>query len=184
MSWKHLVLAAAALLMIGAGHKTAPRAAQVKPAPAQAKSEAPDPTFDARNPSSLIEVLRAADAQATIAATEGDAVILKVTSQVGDFAVRFSGCDAHGRACSAVLFDAGSEKRTATLSEFNRFNQTSLTCRMIQDPTGKPHILYSALVFSDTPRARMVGEIDAWRGCIADFSDFLRDPNGFLASAP
>jgi hypothetical protein len=30
----------------------------------------------------------------------------------------------------------------------------------------------------------MLTQIDAWRGCIADFGSFLKDPTAYLASAP
>jgi hypothetical protein len=189
MIWKTIVLLAATALLAGAGPKAASKAAAPKPAPAKAaavhaKAETSDAAFDARNPSNLIDILTAAGAHAEIARTEGDGVMLKVSSPAGSFQAQYAGCDAHGRSCVALEFDAGSEQRTAALAEINRFNQSSLTCRMIQDAAGKPHVLYSTLVFAETSRARMTAEVDGWKGCIAEFGAFLKDPTGYLASAP
>lgn len=181
---KTTALLAAATLVMGAApaaKQPASKSVAVKP---PAAKPAPTGAFDARNPSNLIEVLAAADAKAEIVKAEAGGVILKVTSPAGAFQAQFAGCDEHGRACAALQFDAASEKRTATLAEINRFNQSSLTCRMIQDQTGKPHVLYSTLVFAADSRAETVGQIDAWRGCIAAFGDFIKDPNGYLASVP
>jgi hypothetical protein len=30
----------------------------------------------------------------------------------------------------------------------------------------------------------MLMHLNAWRGCIGDFTAFLKDPTGFLANAP
>jgi hypothetical protein len=30
----------------------------------------------------------------------------------------------------------------------------------------------------------MTAEVDGWKGCIAEFGTFLKDPTGYLASAP
>jgi hypothetical protein len=173
-------LLATALLAQAAAAKPAP----AKPAATPHKITAAEPSFDARNPSNLVELLAALDAHAEIVRTQDDAVMLKVSSPAGGFQAQFGGCDAHGRACAGLQFDASADQRTATLAEINRFNQSSLTCRMIQDPSGKPHVLYSTLVFASTGRPEMLTQIDAWRGCIADFGSFLKDPTAYLASAP
>lgn len=152
--------------------------------PAAAAHAGSEGAFDARNPFDLIELLGSLDAHAEIVKTEGDGVMLKVASPAGAFQAQFAGCDAHGRACSALQFDAVADQRTATLAEINRFNQSSLTCRMIQDAAGKPHVLYSALVHAGEPRSALLDDINGWRGCIADFGAFLKDPPGYLASAP
>ncbi len=187
MMWKSAALLAAAVLAAGAAPKpTAPKPAPAKAQPVKAQTAKPvrDPTFDARNPSNLIEVLAAANAHGEIARTEGDGVMLKVTSPAGSFQAQFAGCDTHGRGCLALGFDASANQRTATLAEINRFNQSSVTCRIVQDQAGKPHMLFSTLLFAETSRGEMIGQIDGWRGCLADFGDFLKDPTGYLASAP
>ena len=171
-------------MLAAAGPKPAakaPPASRPKPA---AGAQAAASGFDARNPGSLIELMAGLDARAEIVRTEGDGVMLKVTSPAGGFVAQYGGCDAHGRACAAVQFDASAEARTATLAELNRFNLSSLTCRMVQDSAGKPHVLYSALVQAGESRQAMLADINAWRGCIGDFGAFLKDPTGYLASAP
>lgn len=185
MIWKALALLAAAVLLAAAAPKpSARKAAPPKPVAVPPKPAAVDTDFNASNPASLIQVLGGLDAHGEIVRSNGDSVMLKVTSPAGAFEVQFAGCDAHGRTCAALQFDAASTQRTATLAEINRFNQSSLTCRMIQDPNGKPHVVYSALVSSGKRRPDLLGDINAWRGCIADFGAFLKDPAGYLASAP
>ena len=192
MLWKTTALIACAAMLAAAAPKPTQKAA---PKPAAAKPAAPMPTvvkpvaakaeaFDARNPQTLIDLLAGLDAKAEIVRTQDDGVMLKVISPAGSFQAQFAGCDSHARACAAVQFDASAEARTATLAEINRFNQSSLICRIVQDNAGKPHVLYSALVSPGEGRAQMLGDIDAWRGCIGDFGAFLKDPTGYLASAP
>jgi hypothetical protein len=185
---KALVLIVAASLSMGAA-QAKPKAAAPKPTPAAkppaaaSRSQAP---FDARDPAGLIAVLTAMGAKAAVVEADpaDDAVRLKVTSPAGAFAVQFAGC-AHRRACQALQFDAGSEGRTATLADINAFNQGSLACRLYQDKaTGRPHVLYSALLFATHTREDLHTQMGAWLGCVASFGDFLKDPPGYLASAP
>ena len=186
------VLACAALLA-AAAPKPAPKAPAakapdpkptiVKPAPTRTAPSKAGP-FDARNPQDLVDLLAGLDAKAQVVGAQEDGVMLKVTSPAGSFQAQFAGCDAHARACAALQFDASAEARTATLAEINRFNMSSLVCRIVQDRAGKPHVLYSALVSGGETQAQMLGDIDAWRGCIGDFGAFLKDPTGYLASAP
>ena len=68
-------------------------------------------------------------------------------------------------------------------AQLNAFNQTSVMCRLYQDKCGRPHVEYSALLFATDGRAEMLTHVNAWRGCIGDFTAFLKDPNGFLAGA-
>ena len=185
MPWKTFALLAAATLLAAAAPKpSAQKAAATRPAAVHPKPAAIETNFDAANPATLIQLLGELDAKAEAVRSDGDSVMLKITSPAGAFQAQFAGCDAHGRACAALQFDAASTQRTATLAEINRFNQSSLTCRMIQDRDGKPHIVYSALVSPEKPRSDLLSEINAWRGCIADFGAFLKDPTGYLASAP
>jgi hypothetical protein len=184
MIWKALALSAAALFAAAAPNTSAQKSVAPKPAAVHPKPAAVDTDFDASNPSALIQLLASLEARAEIVRSDADAVMLKVTSPAGAFEVQFAGCDGHGRACAGLQFDAASTQRTATLAEINRFNQSSLTCRMIQDRDGKPHVIYSALASADKPQSDLLGDINAWRGCIADFGAFLKDPTGYLASAP
>jgi hypothetical protein len=173
---KSLILIAAAVVCAAAGPKPAPHAA--KPA-APARAAAPD----ARDPASLISLLSALSAKAEVSRREGDAVFLTVTSPTEVFSAQFAGCDAQGRKCQAVLFDRQGVEGQPTLTQLNAFNQTSVLCRTYQDKGGRPHLEYSALLFPTDGRAEMLLHLNAWRGCIGDFTAFLKDPPGFLAGA-
>jgi hypothetical protein len=182
--------------LLGAALLTAAAAPAAKPAapkpaaatPAAAKPAAAKPAsagpFDARDPTSVIALLASLDAKGEVAEKSADGVLIKVTSPAGPFQVQFAGCNAQGRACSALQFDAAAAQRTATVSQINDFNQSSLSCRIFQDRAGKPHVLYSALVFAADSRQEMLTHVAAWRGCLGDFGAFLKDPPGYLASAP
>jgi hypothetical protein len=186
---KITALLAAALLTAAA----APAAKPAAPKPTAAKPAAPKPAaakpagggaFDARDPAATIGLLATLDAKGEVVEKQSDGVLIKVTSPAGAFQVQFAGCNAQGRACSALQFDATDQQQAATVSQINDFNQSSLSCRIFQDRTGKPHVLYSALVFSADARQEMLTHIAAWRGCLGDFGAFLKDPPGYLASAP
>ena len=177
---KACVLIAAAALCAGSAlaQTPAPKAPAAKAAPARAAA------FDARDPASLVTLLAGLDAKAEIGGRSEDGVLVRVTSPAGAFQGQFAGCDAQGRACAAVQFEAPSAQRTATLAEINGFNQSSLTCRIFQDKAGKPHMLYSTLLFPADSRDEMLAHVGAWQGCLATFAAFLADPAGYLASAP
>lgn len=160
-----------------------PAAAAAKPTVAAPPSAAGGP-FDAREPASMVALLASVDAPAQVASHDAENVILRASSPAGSFAVQFGGCNPQGHLCKAVQFDATADARTATIAEINGFNQSSLTCRLYQDKAGKPHVLYSSLVFaSDSPQDMLI-HIGAWRACLSDFGGFLKDPPGYLASAP
>jgi hypothetical protein len=57
-------------------------------------------------------------------------------------------------------------------------------CRGTEDKTGKPHVLYSTLLFPDDTYDHFRTQFEAWTACIGEFRNFLKDPNGYLASAP
>lgn len=185
MPWKTLALVAAAILAMGAA-PAPPKVAPAKAAPAKALARpAPrDDGFDARDPATMIAILGAAGAKAELAHREADAVYVSVTSTAANFTVLFADCDARGRKCRAMLFDNAADTAAPTLGQFNAYNQTSAMCRGFQDKVGKPHVIYSSLVFADDNRARVVSQLTAWQGCIAEFRDFLKDPTAFLAAAP
>jgi hypothetical protein len=189
MSLRTALLIAAALAACSAAaagkpapHKAAPVAKPATAAPVPAAP--PTGPFDAREPGNLIALLTSLDAKAQVASRDKDGVLLKVTSPVGGFDVQYAGCNQQGRACAGLQFDASAEAKTATLAEINGFNQSSLACRIYQDKAGKPHVVYSSLVFASSSRQDMLTHINAWRGCISDFGGFLKDPPGYLASAP
>jgi hypothetical protein len=190
MRLKTLMLIAAAVLATGAAPKktAAPKAAAAKPAAAKAAAAAkPEPAgeFDSRNPQNLAALLNGAGGKAQVAKQEDDAVLVTVTSPAADFSLQFAGCDAHGRACKAVLFDnLADSKGGPTFAQLNAYNQTSALCRGYEDKTGKPHVLYSTLLFEGDTKARMAEQFRAWTGCIGEFRNFLKDPNAYLAAAP
>jgi hypothetical protein len=188
MTLRTLILIGAALATTSAAaapkpapHKAAPA---VKPAAAPAAATPTGGPFDAREPGNLIALLGSLDAKAQVASRDKDGVLIKVTSPVGGFDAQYAGCNQQGHVCAGLQFDASAEAKTATLAEINGFNQSSLACRIYQDKTGKPHVVYSSLVFASSSRQDMLMHINAWRGCISDFGGFLKDPPGYLASAP
>jgi hypothetical protein len=165
-------------------------AASAKPAtPAAPKPVSPKPLspvadFDARNPLSVIAILNASGGKATLVNKQDDSVVVAFASVAANFNVQFAGCDAQGRACKAVQFDSVVEQPGPSFALMNAYNQSSALCRGYEDKTGKPHVLYSTLLFADDPYDHFRTEMQAWTGCIADFRNFLKDPSGYLASAP
>jgi hypothetical protein len=178
---KSLLLIAAALACAAAGPKSPPAAR--KPAAPAAQAPARAGPLDARDPASLVGLLGGLGAKAQVDHREGDSVFLSVTSPTEVFSAQFAGCDAQGRNCQALLFDRLGVEGQPTLAQVNAFNQTSVMCRAYQDKTGRVHVEYSTLVFPRDGRAEMLMHVNAWRGCIGDFTAFLKDPPGFLAGA-
>jgi hypothetical protein len=176
---KSLVLILAALACTAASPKPAQKPAAKPAAAAPARAGA----LDTRDPASLIAVLSGLSAQAQVARREGDAVFVTVTSPTETFSAQFAGCDAQGRNCQALLFDRQGGQGAPTLGQLNAFNQTSVMCRLYQDKGGRPHVLYSTLLFPGDGHAELLMHVNAWRGCIGDFEAFLKDPTGFLASS-
>ena len=195
MLWKTTALLAAALLAplsavaAPAKPKTAAQApaaappAAAKPAPAK-PLVSPVADFDARNPSSVAAILNSGGAKASVVSKDADAVLLSVTSVAANFTVLFASCDAQGRACKALQFDYADDKPGPTFAQLNAFNQTSALCRGYEDKTGRAHVVYSTLLFADDPYEHFRSQMLAWTGCIGEFRNFLKDPNGYLASAP
>jgi hypothetical protein len=200
MLWKITALAAAGLLSVAAAPKPAakgpPKAAPAakagpakptpaKPEPAKPAGEAsPVADFDARNPASVMAVLNLGGGKAALAGKDGDGVLMTFASTAANFTLLFTACDAQGRACKAVEFDSVVEQPGPTFNQLNAFNQTSAMCRGYEDKAGKPHIVYSTLLFADDPFEHFRTQMQAWTGCIGEFRNFLKDPNGYLASAP
>jgi hypothetical protein len=191
MLWKTTALVAALLSATGvaakpAAPKAAPpaKAAPAKPTPAAKPVVSPVADFDARNPASVVAILNAGGGKASIVQKDSDAVLLTFASVAANFTVLFADCDAQGRACKAVAFDYGDDKAGPTFAQVNAFNQTSALCRSYEDKTGKAHIVYSTLLFANEPYEHFRTQMLAWTGCIGEFRNFLKDPNGYLASAP
>ena len=190
MLCKTTALVAAAVLIAGAAPKPAPpkpvaaaKAPAAKPAPAK-PATAPVANFDARNPASVVELLNAGGGKAAIARKDPDEVLVTVASVAANFSLQFAACDAQGRACKAVQFDSMVEAPGPSFAQLNAFNQTSAMCRGTEDKAGKPHVLYSTLLFADDTYDHFRTQVAAWTGCIGEFRNFLKDPSAYLASAP
>jgi hypothetical protein len=194
-----LSLLAVAVLCMGAAQSAKPaparppasKAATVKPAAKAAPrpspkgaASRPSGAFDARDPSAFIALLATLDAKGQVARREADAIFMTVTSPTEVFSIQFAGCGPQGRGCQALLFDRLATEGAPTPAQINGFNQTSMMCRGYQDKAGKAHVEYSALLFPRNTRDEMLMHLNAWRGCIADFREFSKDPAAFLASAP
>ena len=193
MFWKTTALIACAVLTLAAApSKTAaPKAAAAKTAvpkapaaPSKATPVSPVADFDARNPASVMAVLNSSGGKATLAAKDADVVLLIFVSPAANFTAQFQACDAQGRACKAVAFDILIDQPGPTFAQLNAFNQTSVMCRAYEDKAGKPHMVYATLLFAAAPYDHFRTEMLAWTGCIAEFRNFVKDPNGYLASAP
>ena len=187
------LLACAVLTMAAAAPKTpAPKPSAPKTAPAKAAAAAPAKpasvspvaSFDARNPTSVMAVLNSSGGKATLVAKDADIVLLNFVSPAANFTLQFQSCDAQGRACKAVAFDFFIDQPGPSFAQLNAFNQTSVMCRGYEDKAGKPHMVYSTLLFADDSKARLRQQFLAWTGCIGDFRNFLKDPNAYLAAAP
>lgn len=140
--------------------------------------------FDARDPASLVALLGDAGAKAKVDRKVEDTVLVGVTSTAADFSVQFVGCNPQGRGCQAALYDSGPLQATPTLAQINGFNQSSALCRAWQDKGGKPHVVYSTLMFADATRDQVVTQLAAWQGCLSAFAAFAKDPVTYLAEAP
>jgi hypothetical protein len=194
MLWKTTALLAALILTTGAAAKPAPKApTPAKAAPAKPAPAAKPPTkpvvspiadFDARNPQSVMAILNAGGGKASVIHKDADAVLLTFTSVAANFTVLFADCDAQGRACKAVAFDYADDKPGPSFAQLNAFNQTSALCRSYEDKTARAHLVYSTLLFAGDPYDHFRTQMLAWTGCIGEFRNFLKDPNGYLASAP
>ncbi len=190
MSWKTFALIAAAILTTASAHKRptpkVPVTAAARPEAAAkpAAAQAPIADFDARNPLSVIALLNFGGAKASLISKDGDTVLVNVTSAAANFTALFASCDAQGRACRAVQFDYADDKAGPSFVQLNAFNQTSALCRTYQDKASKSHVVFSTLLFADDPFEHFRTQIAAWTGCIGEFRVFLKDPTGYLASAP
>jgi hypothetical protein len=190
MLWKTTVLIAAAVLAMGATKPAAPKPTAAKAPPAATKAAPAKPVvspvadFDARNPASVMAVLNSSGGKASLLQKDTDTVLLTFASLAANFSLQFDACDAQGRACKAVEFDSIVDTPGPSFAQLNAFNQSSAMCRGYEDKSGKPHIVYSTLLFADDPYEHFRTEIAAWTGCIGEFRNFLKDPNGYLASAP
>lgn len=172
----------AATPALGSAQAPAPKPA-AKPAPAKPATP-PASAFNAQDPASLIALIATLDAKGEIVRSTDTEVFLKVSTPSFAFNVQYAGCDARGRSCQGLAFSTFSQTQKTNLAQLNAFNQTSITCRVFQDQTGRPHVMYSTLLSRADTREEMRNHIGVWQGCMGTFGVFLSDPVGFLASAP
>ena len=111
---------------------------------------------------------------------EGDAVFVTVTSAAANFSMQFAGCSAQGRACRAVLLDAP-WRAARHRGPGQRFNQTSVMCRVYQDKAGSRTWSIRDPVPQHDARRRDT-HLQAWQGC-RPRPGFPEDPVGYLANA-
>ncbi|THD64635.1 YbjN domain-containing protein [Phenylobacterium sp.] len=191
MLWKISLLTIAAVLALGPAAAAAPAPAPAKaaaapkaPAPAAPAAKAAEAEFDARDPASLAALLSSAGAKTQVVRREDGTTMVTVASTAATFSAQYAGCSPQGRGCKAVLFDNLVDQAGPSFAQLNAYNQSSAMCRGYEDRQSKPHVVYSTLLFAEDSRDRMKSQITAWLACVADFRDFLKDPNAYLASAP
>ena len=155
--------------------------ATAKPAAAAAPAPAPGgaiPNFDARDPDSIIALLKQMNAEGKIVKTGGDVVVIGVTAPSLSFGIQMMGCDAKAKACHALVMSASSEK-TATLGQINIFNRAQPMCRGLLTAEGKVSVMYFALVNPRTSIEDARQQMAVWGGCLSSFGEFLKDPAAF-----
>jgi hypothetical protein len=160
-------------------HRPAPKPLAAAPAHPAAASAGTDST----DPATMIAVLQGAGAKAQAARKDVDGVLVTVTSPLANFSVQYAQCDPQGRGCKAAVLDSQAAG-SPSLVQINGYNQASAMCRGYMDKSGKAHVVMSMLLFATDTHERLVTELAAWQGCLADFGSFARDPVAYLANAP
>jgi hypothetical protein len=178
------LLAVMAALLVAAPAVAAPKATTRQPAAKAAPAHAPAaPRTDTTDPATMVAVLQGAGAKAQAARKDPDAVLVSVTSPLANFSIQYAQCDPQGRGCKAAVFDSQAAG-SPSLVQVNGFNQASAMCRGYMDKAGKAHVVMSMLLFATDTHERLMTELAAWQGCLADFGNFARDPVAYLANAP
>lgn len=155
-----------------------------KASPAKAATGAPPlkiANFDARDPDSIVALIAALGAKATITKNQDSQVFLTITTPGGDFGAQMIGCDAKGKACHALALFTAFERKGPTLAQINDFNRAQLACRGILTPDGRPSVMYSTLLTLRAPAEEMRQHMGVWQGCLNGFAEFARDPDAYLS---
>lgn len=190
-----LLLALAVLSLAVPTQAAAPPAKpEVKPAKTAAKPATPAAkpaagatpatkiaNFDARDPDRVIALLAAAGAKGTVTKTENGQVFLSIVTPAGEFGAQMIGCDAKGKACAGLAFSTIFERKGPTLAQINDFNRAQFACRGFMNPTGQPGVMYPTLVNQRMTADETRQHLGVWLGCLSTFSEFTRDPVGFLS---
>ena len=173
--------ALAALSATPAGAAPAKGHAAAKPAAASAGAPAAPAAiagFDARDPDSIIAMLKQMNAEGKIVKTGGDVVVIGVTAPNLSFGIQMMGCDAKSKGCHALVMSASSDK-AATLAQINVFNRAQPMCRGLLSAEGKISVSYFALVTPHTALDDARQQMAVWGGCLSSFGEFLKDPAAF-----
>lgn len=157
-----------------------PAAAQAKKAPPPKAAPA---AFDARDPNALADLLTEMKATVARAKDPSGRPNLKVTTPGGGFGVQYVDCNPQGKACAALAFSTGFDRKGATLAHLNAFNRRDIACRAYMTPDGKPNVMYSTILTQRMTAADLNLHLGVWQGCLGAFSQFTRDPAGFMAEA-
>ena len=166
-----------------AHHTAAKAAAATKPADPTTPGGPAIPGFDARDPDSIIALLKQSNAESKVVKTESGQVVLSVTTPVGGFGVLMLGCDAKGKACRALAFSATAGEKPPTLAQVNIFNRVQLMCRSALTSDNKVSIAYATLVTQHMSQEDARQSVGVWSGCLANFGAFIKDPEGMMAKA-
>ena len=166
-----------------AHHAAAAKPAAAKPADAAPAGGAAIPGFDARDPDSIIALLKQSNAEGKVVKAENGQVILSVTTPVGGFGALMLGCDPKGKACHALAFSATAGQTAPTLAQINVFNRAQLMCRSALTSDSKVSIAYATLVSQHMSQEDARQSVGVWSGCLANFAAFIKDPEGLMAKA-
>jgi len=172
------VLSAAPTEAAPAKPHAAASAAKPTAGPAGPSTPAAIPGFDARDPESIIALLKQMNAEGKIVKTGGDVVVIGVNAPSLSFGIQMMGCDAKAKGCHAMVMSASSEK-AATLAQINVFNRSQPMCRGLLTPEGKVSVMYFTLVDQRTNVDEARQQMAVWGGCLANFGEFLKDPTAF-----
>jgi hypothetical protein len=179
-----LALAAASQAVAAPAATPAAKPAATKPAPKTAPAKTPAlakaATFDSSDPASMIAFLGGTGAKASVASTADDAVFLKVETPGGAFGIQYVGCNPQGKACKALVFSTAFARSTANVVQINGFNRIQVSCRGFLAEDNKPNVAYSTLADPRMTADQMKLHVGVWQGCLANFGEFSKDPNGFL----
>jgi hypothetical protein len=160
-----------------AAHKAAAKPAAAAAAPGAPAAAAPIPGFDARDPDSIIALLKQMKAEGKVVRTDKDSVVVAVSAQAVAFGVQMIGCDAKGKACHALILSASSDAKGPTLAQINLFNRAQPMCRGLLNAENKVTVMYFTLVNPRMTVDETRQHMAVWGGCLQNFSAFLKNPD-------
>jgi len=135
----------------------------------------------ARDPSTLIDVLAGMGARAEMDGRDGGQVRLNVVTPGGIFGAEFIGCDEAGQACRALGFSARVDKRAMTMEHLNAFNSRDILCRAVMRGA-QADIRYGLLLADSQTEGDLREHVGVWQRCLGAFAGLANDPEGFLGA--